>query len=56
MLGDAVYGRRSEVIGRQALHAQRLAFPRPSDGVRVEALAPVPADLEVAVAHLAPPR
>jgi 23S rRNA pseudouridine1911/1915/1917 synthase len=30
---------------RQALHAYRLAFDRPSDGSRVEAEAPLPADL-----------
>jgi 23S rRNA pseudouridine1911/1915/1917 synthase len=45
ILGDAVYGRPSSAIGRQALHAWRLAFPRPSDGVRVEAEAPIPDDL-----------
>jgi 23S rRNA pseudouridine1911/1915/1917 synthase len=49
VLGDAVYGVASEAIGRQALHAVRLAFPRPSDGRRVEARAPVPADLARAI-------
>ncbi|HVP67052.1 MAG TPA: RluA family pseudouridine synthase [Anaeromyxobacteraceae bacterium] len=46
VLGDDVYGVASPHIGRQALHAVRLAFPRPSDGQRVVAVAPVPADLE----------
>ena len=46
VLGDAVYGRPSPLVGRQALHALRLAFPRPSDGRRVEVSAPLPADLE----------
>jgi 23S rRNA pseudouridine1911/1915/1917 synthase len=54
VLGDAVYGVPSEVIGRQALHAARLAFPRPSDGARVEARAPLPEDLAAALAALAP--
>jgi 23S rRNA pseudouridine1911/1915/1917 synthase len=45
VLGDAVYGVRSDAIARQALHASRLAFPRPSDGARVEVIAPVPDDL-----------
>lgn len=33
-------------IGRQALHARRLAFDRPSDGERVEVEAPMPAGIE----------
>lgn len=53
VLGDAVYGVPSLAIARQALHAARLAFPRPSDGERVEARAPLPADLARAVDLLA---
>jgi 23S rRNA pseudouridine1911/1915/1917 synthase len=53
VLGDAVYGVRSGAIARQALHAARLAFPRPMDGERVEVRAPVPADLARAVEMLA---
>ena len=45
VLADAVYGVRSGAIARQALHAARLAFPRPSDGARVEVVAPIPDDL-----------
>lgn len=52
VLGDAVYGVPSPVIGRQALHAERLAFPRPSDGARVEVHAPVPDDLASAIERL----
>lgn len=52
VLGDPVYGVPSPVVARQALHAARLAFPRPSDGARVEARAPLPADLEAALAAL----
>ncbi len=35
ILGDATYGVPSPHLARQGLHAWRLAFPRPSDGVRV---------------------
>ena len=52
VLGDAVYGVPSPAIARQALHAERLAFPRPSDGARVEVRAPLPADLLAALAAL----
>ncbi|MBL0276318.1 MAG: RluA family pseudouridine synthase [Anaeromyxobacter sp.] len=52
VLGDATYGVVSPVIGRQALHAERLTFPSPAGG-RVVARAPLPADLEAALAALA---
>jgi 23S rRNA pseudouridine1911/1915/1917 synthase len=60
LLGDAAYGgtrregrlpadhlvrRAAAVIGRQALHAWRLAFDHPRTGRRVSFEAPVPADL-----------
>jgi 23S rRNA pseudouridine1911/1915/1917 synthase len=53
ILGDAVYGRTSPAIARQALHAWRIAFPRPSDGARMEVEAPVPPDLAAALAIMA---
>jgi 23S rRNA pseudouridine1911/1915/1917 synthase len=53
VMGDAVYGVPSPVIARQALHAERLAFPRPSDGERVDVRAPVPEDLARAIEMLA---
>ncbi len=49
VLGDLVYGVPSPFLRRQALHAVRLAFPRPSDGVRVEVSAPLPGDIEAAL-------
>jgi 23S rRNA pseudouridine1911/1915/1917 synthase len=52
VLGDAVYGVPSPAIARQALHAVRLAFPRPADGARVEVRADVPDDLARAIAAL----
>jgi 23S rRNA pseudouridine1911/1915/1917 synthase len=51
VLGDAVYGRPSPAISRQALHAARLAFPSPAGG-RVEVEAPLPADLVAALQSL----
>lgn len=45
VLGDTGYGVASVAIARQALHAARLAFPRPAGGARVEVRAPVPSDL-----------
>jgi 23S rRNA pseudouridine1911/1915/1917 synthase len=50
--GDATYGRRSEVIGRQFLHAHRLAFAMPLGGRTVEFESPLPADLREALAEL----
>jgi 23S rRNA pseudouridine1911/1915/1917 synthase len=52
VLGDPVYGVTSPAIGRQALHAERLAFPRPGDGARVEIRAPRPEDLVAAIERL----
>jgi 23S rRNA pseudouridine1911/1915/1917 synthase len=56
VLGDAVYGVPSPVLARQGLHAERLAFPRPGDGARVEVRAPLPDDLAAALAALRGPR
>jgi 23S rRNA pseudouridine1911/1915/1917 synthase len=53
VLGDEVYGVRSEAIARQALHATRLAFPAPS-GAPVAVEAPLPADLAAALERLRP--
>jgi len=52
VLGDVVYGVPSDAIARQALHAARLALPRPSDGARIEVRAEVPEDLQRAIAAL----
>ncbi|MBR2479000.1 MAG: RluA family pseudouridine synthase [Clostridia bacterium] len=45
ILGDGLYGRDSDVIDRQALHAYRLTFRRPSDGETVTVEAPLPDDM-----------
>ena len=67
LLADAVYGGRrrearlpeadpvrqaAEALGRQGLHAWRLAFAHPRSGKRLRFEAPLPADLERALAVL----
>jgi 23S rRNA pseudouridine1911/1915/1917 synthase len=48
--GDPVYGRPGELgLDRQFLHAERLAFPHPFGGERVEASSPLPPDLATAL-------
>jgi 23S rRNA pseudouridine1911/1915/1917 synthase len=46
VVGDAVYGVPDPALGRQFLHAARLAFPHPFTGERVEAESPLPPDLQ----------
>lgn len=48
ILGDEVYGRASEAIGRQALHAYRLTIPHPRDNEAVTFTAQVPPDMVAA--------
>ena len=70
LLADATYGgtrrearldpsdpvrRAAEAIGRQALHAWRLAFPHPRTRQRVAFEAPLPADMQAALAILRAP-
>lgn len=45
VLGDEVYGRASQVIERQALHAFRLSIPHPHDNQAVTFSARVPTDM-----------
>jgi len=54
LLGDALYGRRGRTprlaelgaaLGRQALHAERLALTHPATGERLDLRAPLPDDL-----------
>lgn len=47
--GDRVYGRASALVGRQFLHAARIAFAHPRTGERIEIKAPLPADLREAL-------
>jgi 23S rRNA pseudouridine1911/1915/1917 synthase len=53
LLGDALYGRRrTEAIGRQALHAWKLDFPHPRTGARMAFEAPPPPDFAAALETL----
>ncbi len=45
VVGDAVYGVADPVLGRQFLHATRLAFPHPFTGEHVEVDSPLPPEL-----------
>ena len=45
VLGDTLYGRPSELIGRQALHAISISFTHPVTGVQIKICSPVPADI-----------
>jgi 23S rRNA pseudouridine1911/1915/1917 synthase len=50
--GDPEYGTQGRHgLGRQFLHAARLAFPHPVTGARVDVVAPLPVDLEAALAR-----
>lgn len=52
LLGDRLYGRPSEELGRPALHSAALTLTHPVTGVRVAVSAPLPADfLAVLCAH-----
>lgn len=46
VIGDAVYGVPEPALGRQFLHAARLAFPHPFTGEQVDVASPLPAELE----------
>ena len=52
MLGDRVYGKPSNLVGRQFLHAARIAFLHPRSGRRMELEAKLAEDLEAALVHL----
>lgn len=45
VLGDVLYGRTSEAIARQALHAYRLTVPHPRDNQAITFIAQVPVDM-----------
>jgi 23S rRNA pseudouridine1911/1915/1917 synthase len=53
--GDPEYGTAGRFgLGRQFLHAHRLAFAHPSTGERVELTSPLPDDLRGALEALGP--
>lgn len=45
ILGDAVYGTKSDLLHRQGLHAHRLTLPHPRDNQAISFMAQVPADM-----------
>ena len=49
IVGDAVYGKRSDLVGRQFLHAWRLGFRHPTSGDWLRFEAPLPEDLTQAL-------
>jgi 23S rRNA pseudouridine1911/1915/1917 synthase len=49
IVGDPVYGRRSDLVGRQFLHAWRLGFAHPRTGEWIALEAPLPDDLLTAL-------
>jgi 23S rRNA pseudouridine1911/1915/1917 synthase len=49
VMGDEVYGHKSTPVGRQFLHAWRLAFRHPVDGRELAFEAPLPQDLQAAL-------
>jgi 23S rRNA pseudouridine1911/1915/1917 synthase len=53
VVGDPVYGAPDEQLGRQFLHATRLAFPHPITGEQVETDSPLPEELQAALARFA---
>jgi 23S rRNA pseudouridine1911/1915/1917 synthase len=52
IVGDRVYGRASKVVGRQFLHAARIAFTHPQTGERMELQAGLPDDLSALLIQL----
>jgi 23S rRNA pseudouridine1911/1915/1917 synthase len=46
VVGDSLYGVPEPGLGRQFLHAARLAFPHPFSGERIDVASPLPRDLE----------
>jgi 23S rRNA pseudouridine1911/1915/1917 synthase len=46
VVGDRVYGVSEPALGRQFLHAARLAFPHPFSGERIDVSSALPQDLE----------
>ena len=52
VVGDPVYGIADAALGRQFLHARRLAFRHPFTGERLELESPLPAELQAYLATM----
>lgn len=46
VLGDELYGQKSKLIPRQALHCRHIAFPQPVTGQEIRVDCPLPADMQ----------
>jgi len=53
VVGDPVYGVTDPELGRQFLHAWRLAFTHPVTGEDVEVESPLPPELQAALERFA---
>ena len=49
IVGDDMYGSSSPLIKRHALHSSVLSFPRVKDGEMIEAVSPLPTDMQRAI-------
>ncbi len=52
IVGDSLYGGTEGIISRQALHAYRISFKSPEDGVMVEVESDLPTDMEALLESL----
>lgn len=52
IVGDSTYGKRSDLVDRQFLHASKLDFVMPVSQRRIEFESPLPADLKQALLRL----
>ena len=52
LAGDSLYGGKSDLLGRQFLHAHLLGFEHPQSGEYVEFRSPLPGDLREALGRL----
>ncbi len=46
LLGDSLYGKSSNLINRQALHAYHIQFIHPVTRKLIDVTAPIPEDME----------
>jgi 23S rRNA pseudouridine1911/1915/1917 synthase len=53
IIGDELYGSKSEKIARQALHAKTMVFKHPANGEVIELTANIPLDIENLIEQLA---
>ena len=53
LVGDAVYGKRSPLLGRHFLHASVLGFKHPRTGEYLEFTSPLPSELQEVIEALA---